>query len=197
MTFTTGSVTALRRSYANYNDENDTYIPYNVMSVNRTNRFNDSFDRSTHASIVNPVRFSNTNSSQESFSFSSRQESSSQSQSTFTPEPPSWSFSELERNRGRQPYSQPEVETAPLTCTEDQFKCLDGYRCIRKSQRCDDKLDCVDQSDEKDCHDRDACRYGLFRCSEGKCIISSFLCNATNWSGRRVAIQAQDFQPYV
>lgn len=196
VTFTTGSATQLRSGYDNYNYDynygNGSYNPYNAMSVNRTNRYNESFD-ATHASI----RVSSTNESPDTFSFPRFPSQQNQPGSSSTPEPPSWSFSELERNRGRQPFPQPEVETAPLTCTEDQFKCLDGYRCIMKSQRCDDKLDCVDHSDEKDCHDQDSCRYGLFRCSEGKCIISSFLCNATNWSGRRVAIQSQDFQPYV
>ena len=66
-----------------------------------------------------------------------------------------------------------------ITCNEEtQFRCVDGYRCIEKNQRCDSKLDCVDHSDEKDCFQDaiDACKYGLFRCSEKKCIISSFLC---------------------
>ena len=166
---TTGSASYLKRGYANYNDENDTFVPYEVYGYNRTNRQNESY---THASI--------------------RSASASEFRSPTTITPPIWSFSDTSK---KTVYS--EVETNPLTCTADQFKCLDGYRCIRKSQRCDGKLDCVDHSDETECNDSSSCRYGIWRCAEGKCIISSFLCNATNWVGRRVAVQSQDFQPYV
>lgn len=221
--YTTGTASVLRRAFANYNDENDTYTPFAVYSGNRTNRLNESLvtsyspspsdyeyrspytlinnGRSSDMNHHSPITHASIKSSEASTSstynraISQAANLAAGSGNAVTAEPPVWSFTENQGPTYRTPYS--EVEKTPLTCTSDQFKCLDGYRCIMKNQRCDGKLDCVDQSDEKDCDDREACRYGLFRCSSGKCIISSFLCNATNWSGRRVAVQSIDFQPYV
>lgn len=35
--------------------------------------------------------------------------------------------------------------------TYDEFKCADGKKCIKKSERCDQNYDCADKSDELDC----------------------------------------------
>ena len=36
------------------------------------------------------------------------------------------------------------------TCGEEMFTCDDG-KCIDIEDRCDDKADCIDESDEKEC----------------------------------------------
>lgn len=84
----------------------------------------------------------------------------------------------------------------PLVCTDQEFKCVDQYRCIPKSARCDKKYDCVDKSDEKGCVIFN-CNYGLFRCQAGKCVISSWNCDSNSWSGRRIAVSTQDFEAFL
>lgn len=179
------------------NDDNyDQYSNENYGIINRQKGVHN--QQATHASLTEISREATANLFNGLFSSINTNETS-----TGTPFP-SWSFGQttvpttprFPSGYGSSHYYE-ETQQAPLTCGLDQFKCADGYRCIMKSQRCDEKLDCVDHSDEKDCTDVDACRYGLFRCTTGKCIISSFLCNATNWSGRRVAVQSIDFQPFV
>ncbi|XP_074601466.1 uncharacterized protein LOC141855356 [Brevipalpus obovatus] len=89
-----------------------------------------------------------------------------------------------------------EPRQASLSCLSTEFKCIDGLRCVPKSSRCDHKFDCVDRSDEQKCL-ANACLYGVLRCSGGKCAISSWLCNATDWTGRRVTVMAKDFEAFI
>ena len=43
-------------------------------------------------------------------------------------------------------YSPPVV-----TCSADQFTCVEGGACIDKRRVCDDRADCRDRSDEANC----------------------------------------------
>lgn len=87
-------------------------------------------------------------------------------------------------------------KTKELRCLPNEFKCSDNLRCIPITSRCNHKFDCVDQSDEYKCTSN-ACSYGIFRCHSGKCAISSWLCNATDWAGRRVTVMMQDFEAFL
>jgi len=40
---------------------------------------------------------------------------------------------------------------APHKCAENQFLCANGYQCYPRTKECDDKADCLDQSDEWNC----------------------------------------------
>lgn len=42
------------------------------------------------------------------------------------------------------------LDMAPLKCSYNQFKCLNGV-CIDIKKRCDQKIDCSDFSDEANC----------------------------------------------
>ena len=92
-----------------------------------------------------------------------------------------------------QPYHDKENQ---LICADYEFKCADNLRCIPIKSRCDQRFDCVDQSDEKHCS-IDPCVFGLFRCHSGKCAISSWKCNATDWTGRRVTVLTKDFDAFL
>lgn len=98
-------------------------------------------------------------------------------------------------NKNHQVNNQPYQENK-LICADHEFKCTDGLRCIPIKSRCDQRFDCVDQSDEKHCS-IDPCVFGLFRCHSGKCAISSWKCNATDWTGRRVTVLSKDFDAFL
>ncbi|XP_072017393.1 uncharacterized protein [Amphiura filiformis] len=61
------------------------------------------------------------------------------------------------------------------TCTEDEFSCDDGLRCIPESDRCDKIPNCNDHTDEiNDC----SCDSSdEFRCVSGECIAKSWYCD--------------------
>jgi hypothetical protein len=40
---------------------------------------------------------------------------------------------------------------APLFCADDEFRCVNGEKCIWQGLRCDLFPDCADQSDEQNC----------------------------------------------
>ena len=42
------------------------------------------------------------------------------------------------------------IEDVYRSCEEGEFLC-DNFKCIRSRMRCDQKNDCGDDSDEKDC----------------------------------------------
>merc|ERR1739838_316029 len=57
-----------------------------------------------------------------------------------------WEVSNYTCNQGQ----TVEMELLLSTCYEDQFTCNDGT-CIPLEYRCDNKQDCLDVSDEKQC----------------------------------------------
>ena len=46
-------------------------------------------------------------------------------------------------------HSHPNVLVVTETCSAEQFQCKNG-ECVKKSDMCDFKFDCVDHSDETD-----------------------------------------------
>ena len=54
------------------------------------------------------------------------------------------------------------VSVAARGCADDQFRCGSG-ECIPLSQKCDRSIDCIDQSDEKDCGEFQFLSYCTFQ----------------------------------
>jgi hypothetical protein len=56
--------------------------------------------------------------------------------------------------------------SAAVTCSPDEFACLDGQKCVKMAQKCDGKVDCGDSSDEMECHGQlfpnDVCQCHFF-----------------------------------
>ncbi|XP_063881494.1 prolow-density lipoprotein receptor-related protein 1-like isoform X4 [Scylla paramamosain] len=75
----------------------------------------------------------------------------------------------------------PEVQHMNLTtggvqCTDQQFACHDGLKCIPKSHKCDFSPDCLDASDEPEDCPRRECR--TFTCNiTGKCLPQGWVCD--------------------
>ncbi|KAE8745902.1 hypothetical protein FOCC_FOCC007420 [Frankliniella occidentalis] len=72
---------------------------------------------------------------------------------------------------GHHEYLEAEQRARAPACA-DGFLC-DKTRCIPKDFRCDGHQDCVDETDEKDCH----CPTGTEHCGEKKCISHKHVCN--------------------
>merc|ERR1711976_462544 len=64
-------------------------------------------------------------------------------------------------------------------CRINQFTCQDGFKCIEKSQLCDEKKDCDGGEDERGCCESK----GKFTCNNYKCISKSWICDGYNDCG--------------
>ena len=68
-----------------------------------------------------------------------------------------------------------------ISCTDGQFRCWDGSKCIYKSWQCDNYTDCRDGSDEFYCYNSTAtmsCTEDQFRCwNDSRCIYRSWQCD--------------------
>ena len=65
-----------------------------------------------------------------------------------------------------------------LTCSEYQFACSDGNKCVDKTWLCDGDNDCGDWSDEEMYWCYNCTGPSLFTCSHGnKCVPQSYLCD--------------------
>lgn len=68
---------------------------------------------------------------------------------------------------------------AIVSCTSEQWRCLDGTQCILKPYRCNAIVDCNDESDEVACPTEPACQLSgsVFFCANNDCIESDYHCN--------------------
>ncbi len=63
----------------------------------------------------------------------------------------------------------------PVTCLENQFRCLDKLRCIPHSWICDESADCADQSDEGEhCGRNKTQEHGQMNYEDTKPYMSAF-----------------------
>lgn len=76
------------------------------------------------------------------------------------------------------------TEETNKTCDPFEIRCADSSRCISTLSRCDGNVDCLDNSDEKDCvsqeisasnYDEQPC--DLHKCKNGQCILNEWVCD--------------------
>ncbi|EAA44666.5 AGAP003656-PA [Anopheles gambiae str. PEST] len=64
----------------------------------------------------------------------------------------------------------------PTACGVNEATCMNG-NCILKSQICDGRQDCADNSDENGCSHKDLCEPNQFKCRNRKCVLKTWLCD--------------------
>ncbi|CAK9302728.1 unnamed protein product [Gordionus sp. m RMFG-2023] len=78
--------------------------------------------------------------------------------------------------------SDEEYNICPKSCNSQQFACQSAKNvCIPLSKKCDDRVDCSDGSDEKDC--ARPCNATEFACLNGRCISLKWKCDRDNDCG--------------
>lgn len=61
----------------------------------------------------------------------------------------------------------------PDNCENNEFFCSAQQRCIPEVWKCDGKVDCLEEEDERVCN----CNPNEFRCQAGGCINERFVCD--------------------
>ncbi|XP_041762389.1 basement membrane-specific heparan sulfate proteoglycan core protein isoform X4 [Anopheles merus] len=64
----------------------------------------------------------------------------------------------------------------PTACGVNEATCMNG-NCILKSQICDGRQDCADNSDENGCSHKDLCEPNQFKCRNRKCVLKTWMCD--------------------
>ncbi len=63
-------------------------------------------------------------------------------------------------------------------CKEGYWKCIDGSKCIKESEIMNGNIDCPDSSDEnRKYHAEKNCSANQFKCNNGQCILTEFVCD--------------------
>ena len=78
-------------------------------------------------------------------------------------------------------FFQNNKNTSCVARSQCGFRCSTSGECLELSHRCDDKLDCLDGSDEKNCEDKSKlkCDVSQFMCKDGRqCIPVSQRCDS-------------------
>ena len=63
------------------------------------------------------------------------------------------------------------------SCSDTEFQCRQGHKCIPKADQCNGNVDCPDQSDETNCVTSPCGDPNLFQCPGGSCIPKELVCN--------------------
>lgn len=82
-------------------------------------------------------------------------------------------------------YLRTDNRTCAANCTATQWLCENREGCIPYYYRCNGQNDCSDGSDEPSSCKPSNCSYGLYKCSNQKCVEPKKICNGKDDCGDR------------